>query len=52
VVPAVETALETHEKIRQFYHIGPEWIGFTAGAMWNDTKVGLSHMTAWEKVQW
>ena len=50
VIPAVEAALKTHDKICLLYHIGPEWTGFTAGAMWDDAKVGLSHMAAWGKV--
>lgn len=50
VIPAIEGALKDHDKIRLLYHIGPEWTGFTAGAMWDDTKVGLSHMAAWEKI--
>lgn len=50
VIPAVEAALKAHDKIRLLYHIGPEWTGFTAGAMWDDAKVGLAHRAAWEKV--
>lgn len=50
VIPAVEDALKLHEKIRLLYYIGPEWTGFTAGAMWDDAKVGLAHRAAWEKV--
>lgn len=50
VIPAIERALKTHDKIHLIYQIGPEWTGFTSGAMWDDAKVGLSHMAAWEKV--
>ena len=25
-------------------------LGFTAGATWQDTKVGLGHYSSWEKV--
>lgn len=50
VIPAIEAALQDHDKIRLLYHIGPDWTGFTAGAMWDDAKVGLSHMAAWEKI--
>lgn len=50
VIPALEAALKTHDRIRLLYFIGPGWTGFTAGAMWDDAKVGLSHMAAWEKV--
>lgn len=50
VIPTVESVLKTHDKIRLLYYIGPEWTGFTAGAMWDDAKVGLAHRAAWEKV--
>ena len=32
------------------YVIGEAYDGFTAGAMWQDTKVGLSHWTSFEKI--
>ena len=50
LIPMVEDKLENHEKIRLLYHLGPDFKGFTAGAMWDDTKVGLKHLKAWEKV--
>jgi hypothetical protein len=50
LVPAVEEALATREKLRLLYVIGNEVTGFSAGAAWEDTKVGLAHVTKWEKV--
>lgn len=50
VVPAVEEALKEHSKLRLIYHIGEGFDGFTAAAMWDDAKVGLKHLTAWEKI--
>lgn len=50
VIPAVEKKLERHEKIRCLYHIGEEFEGYEAGAMWDDAKVGLGHFAAWEKI--
>lgn len=50
VIPAVTAALKAHKKVRLLYHIGPDCSGFTAGALWDDTKVGFSHLTAWEKI--
>lgn len=50
LIPAVETKLKQHDKIRLLYHIGPDFTGFSAHAMWDDAKVGLHHMTAWEKI--
>jgi hypothetical protein len=50
VFPAIESKVKEHAKIRILYQIGPEFSGFTAGAMWDDAKVGLAHLSAWEKI--
>lgn len=50
LIPAVETALKGESKLRLLYILGPEVTGMSAGAAWQDTKVGLGHMTRWEKV--
>ena len=50
LVPAVEAALARHEKIRLLYQLGGDFTGFTAGAMWDDMKVGLDHFTKWERI--
>ena len=50
LIPAVEAALEKHGKVRMLYHVGPAFKSFTAGALWDDMKVGVAHWKAWEKV--
>ena len=50
LVPALERALRTHPKIRFLYHLGADFGGFTAGALWDDAKVGIRHLTAFEKI--
>ena len=50
LVPAVEDKLGRHKKISLLYHLGPDFTGFTAGAMWDDTKLGFSHLAAWDKI--
>jgi hypothetical protein len=50
LVPAVEAALRDHEKLRLLYVLGDEVTGFSAGAAWQDTKIGVAHITKWEKV--
>ncbi len=50
LVPAVESSLRQHGKIRVLYQIGPAFSGFTPGAMWDDAKLGAAHLKAWEKV--
>lgn len=50
LIPEVEKVLNKYKKVRLLYHLGPDFTGFTAGAMWDDAKVGLKHLLSWEKV--
>jgi len=50
LIPAVEEKLERHKKIRVLYHLGENFSGFTAEAMWDDAKVGIKHISAFEKI--
>ncbi|GFE60631.1 STAS/SEC14 domain-containing protein [Geobacter sp. AOG2] len=50
LIPAVEKMLADRKSIRFLYHFGDEFTGFDAEALWNDAKVGLQHLTSWEKV--
>ncbi len=50
LIPAVEEKLKNNDKVRLLYHLGNEFGGFEAGAMWDDAKVGLAHITEWEKI--
>jgi len=49
LIPAVEEKLAKFPKIRFLYHIGEDFIGYDAAAMWDDTKVGFKHLRAWER---
>ena len=46
----VDEKLKTHDKIRFLAYLGPEFEGYEAGAMWQDTKMGFEHLKAWEKI--
>jgi hypothetical protein len=50
VIPAVERELQSHEKLRLLYLLGPEFDGYSAAAMWDDTKVGMEHLLSWERI--
>ena len=50
IIPAVEGALKEHDKVRFLYQLGPDFTGFTAGALWDDMKVGMAHFKAWERI--
>ena len=50
IIPATEKALKTHEKIRLYYEIGKEFASMEPAAMWEDLKVGMGHLTHWERI--
>ena len=50
LVPAIEAALRRHDKVRVYYELGPDFVGFEAGAMWEDFKVGVGHWSRWGRV--
>ena len=58
LIPRVNDALARHGKLRLYYEMGPAFSGIDAGAVWEDTKRGLEHLSRWEKmalvtdVQW
>lgn len=47
--PAVESGLQHHSKVRFLYHLGRDFTGFTAAALWDDAKVALHHKRDFEK---
>ena len=50
LVPAVLDALRTHDKVRLYYETAGDFAGIDPGAMWEDFKVGMEHLTRWERV--
>ena len=50
IIPAVEALFTRQSKVRLLYHLGEEFSGFEAATMWDDTKLGLKHLTGWEKM--
>jgi hypothetical protein len=50
LMPAVDEMFARSKTIRFLYHLGAEFTGFDAKAIWDDAKVGLQHLTAWERV--
>ncbi len=50
LVPALEEKLSQHRKVRLLYVIGDGFKGYTSGAAWEDAKVGMKHLTAFERV--
>lgn len=50
IVPIIEEHLKKNNKIRLLYVCGDEFTGFNAAAAWEDTKVGMRHLSSWERV--
>ena len=50
LVPRVELTLKRHPKIRCYYELGREFSSMEAGAMWEDFKIGVEHLSRWERV--
>jgi len=50
LMPALDSALKRHNRIRVIYQLTPEFTGFTSGAMWDDSKLGIAHWKAWERI--
>lgn len=50
IVPDIEAAFAMNRKLRLLYHLGPDFTGFDAGAMWDDTMLGLRHWSGWERI--
>ena len=48
--PAVAAALASSDKIRLVYVLGAEFSGYTGGAMWEDAKIGMSHLSRFDKI--
>lgn len=50
VVPLVEESLKQHDKVRLYYELGPEFSGIDASASWKDFKLGIGHLSRWERM--
>jgi hypothetical protein len=50
LVPAIEALRNQYDKLRLLYILGSEYDGYEAEAMWDDTKVGMTDFTHFEKL--
>lgn len=48
--PAVQAVIDAGEKVRLVYVLGEELEGISSGAAWEDTKLGMGHLTSWERM--
>lgn len=49
LVPAVNEALRSGNKLRIYYETGDDF-RIEPGAMWEDFKTGMEHLTRWERM--
>ena len=50
LVPAIEARVGQGGKLSLLYVLGTDFVGFSAAAMWDDTKVGMKHLSSWERI--
>lgn len=49
VQPLLDEARSQGRRLRFLYHFGPEFHGFTAGAAWEDVRLGLRYLRLFER---
>ena len=49
-IPALERALATHDKIRLIHVLGERLTRHTAGALWDDARIGVAHARKVERI--
>jgi SpoIIAA-like len=50
VIPAVDKALKRNAKLRLFYELVSQFTEIDIGAEWEDLKLGVEHLSRWERV--
>lgn len=50
LIPKMLEVLNAHRKVRCYYELGPEFSGMDPGAAWEDFKLGIEHLTRWERL--
>ena len=50
LTPAIDKALQDHERIRILVQIGPGFEGYALDAAWDDTRLGLRHWSGFDRI--
>ena len=50
LIPAIEDKFKTNKKIRMIYQLGNKFSGFDFTAMLDDAKMGMKHLSAWDRI--
>ncbi|HET9030159.1 MAG TPA: STAS/SEC14 domain-containing protein [Candidatus Aquilonibacter sp.] len=49
LIPEVDAKLTRHHDIKCYYEVAAD-ASFDVGAVWDDAKIGIEHMTRWARV--
>ncbi|HVC56206.1 MAG TPA: STAS/SEC14 domain-containing protein [Stellaceae bacterium] len=50
LIPAINAALDHHPKLRVYYEVTPQFTGIDAGAVWEDFRAGMEHLSRYERM--
>jgi len=50
LIPILEEKLKANKKIRMIYQLGNDFSGFDMSAMLDDAKMGLKHLSSWDRI--
>jgi SpoIIAA-like len=50
LIPRVNETLARNGKVRLYYEIGPSFSAIDPDAAWEDLKIGLEHLSRWERM--
>ena len=50
LIPLVRERAKRHAKLRLLMVLGPDFDGYSAGAIWDDARLGLTHWRSFERV--
>jgi hypothetical protein len=50
LIPRISSVLKLYGKIRLYYELGVTFAGLEPGAVWQDFRTGIEHLSYWERV--
>jgi SpoIIAA-like len=50
LIPALDKKLKENKRIRMVYDLGNSFTGFDLGAMLDDAKMGMKHLSTWDRI--
>ncbi|MPV66885.1 STAS/SEC14 domain-containing protein [Burkholderia sp. BE17] len=50
LIPKMTEILAAHRRVRCYYELGSDFSGMDPGAAWEDFKLGVQHITQWERI--